>query len=139
MANIRLRVSPRFDLRTGWEHDHRRDEEPPEPNPTLKRFLESPEHRRFGDERASSASLVVVLTSALYRSCLKYAGRGYRYALIEVGAVAQSIDLCCRAEGLGVCWLGGFADRAVAELLDVSWELELEAPILCLAIGPPPV
>ena len=89
----------------------------------------------FCDVAVSDAQAVVVLAAAIYRSCLKYGGRGYRYPLLEAGAAAQCIDLSCREYGLGVCWLGGFSDRLLHELLDVSWELEMEAPVLAMAVG----
>lgn len=91
----------------------------------------------FSDSSVSDAQAVVVLSAAIYRPCLKYGGRGYRYALLEAGAVAQCVDLACREHGVGAFWLGGFADRLLHELLDVSWELEMEAPVLAIALGFP--
>lgn len=91
----------------------------------------------FCDVGVSDARAVVVLSAAVYRPCLKYGGRGYRYALLEAGAVAQCVDLACREHGIGAYWLGGFADRLLHELLDVSWELEMEAPVLAIALGFP--
>jgi SagB-type dehydrogenase family enzyme len=89
------------------------------------------------DERILECNIAFILTSAFYRSCLRYGGRGYRYSLIEAGAVAQNIDLCCRGHGLGAVWLGGFADEQANELLDINLDLELEAPVLMIAVGQP--
>jgi SagB-type dehydrogenase family enzyme len=87
------------------------------------------------DENIVSPAFVIILSAVFHRSCIKYAGRGYRYALFEAGAIAQTLDLVCRTKELGVVWIGGFPDGEVRELLDVNWEIELESPILLLAVG----
>lgn len=61
--------------------------------------------------------------------------RAYRYALLEAGALGQTVDLCCRDAGLETVWLGGFADESVQEFLDINWEMELEAPVLMICVG----
>jgi Nitroreductase family len=55
--------------------------------------------------------------------------------LIEAGAVAQTINLCCCSIGLEGVWLGGFADEVVQDFLDINWEMEIEAPVLMLGAG----
>jgi SagB-type dehydrogenase family enzyme len=75
------------------------------------------------------------MPSQKLRSMIKYAGRGYRYALFEAGGIAQTLDLVSRSRGLDVVWLGGFPDQEVAKLLDLNWEMEMEAPVLLLAVG----
>jgi SagB-type dehydrogenase family enzyme len=87
------------------------------------------------DDAIADPNLVFIITAAFFRSCLKYEGRGYRYALIEAGAVAQTINLCCRSVGLDGIWLGGFADELVQDFLDINWEMEIEAPVLMLGVG----
>lgn len=88
-------------------------------------------------QESGEPAFVVVITGALHRSMPKYGGRGYRYALIEAGEIAQSLSLVGAALGLGSCLIGGFDDSAISECLDVSWELEVEAPILLVPFGMP--
>jgi SagB-type dehydrogenase family enzyme len=88
-----------------------------------------------GDHDMTCPSFVVILTAVFHRSMIKYAGRGYRYALFEPGGIAQTLELVSRSRGLDVVWLGGFPDQEVAKLLDLNWEMEMEAPVLLLAIG----
>jgi SagB-type dehydrogenase family enzyme len=79
--------------------------------------------------------LVVMLTAVLWRSWVKYGARGSRFAYLEAGAAAQCLDLAAVAAGLGVVWLGGFVDDTISALIDVNWEMELETPVLCVAVG----
>lgn len=89
----------------------------------------------LGDTEIVSPSFIIILSAVFHRSSVKYGGRGYRYALLEAGAVAQTLDLICRTANLGVVWVGGFPDTYINELLDVNWELELESPVIMLAAG----
>ncbi|MHB8512666.1 MAG: SagB/ThcOx family dehydrogenase [Actinomycetota bacterium] len=79
-----------------------------------------------------------VLSVLLPRIAPKYGGRGYRYALLEAGAMAQTLDLACRGAGLLALWLGGFDDDRLAEVLDLNWSLEMEAPLIMLGVGNAP-
>jgi SagB-type dehydrogenase family enzyme len=101
----------------------------------LNESLEEPMKRIIGDEAISTPSFYIVLTSVLHRSMTKYSGRAYRFALIEIGAAAQTIQLACQVEGLSTVWIGGFADGILRDLLDLNWELELETPMLLIAVG----
>jgi SagB-type dehydrogenase family enzyme len=78
---------------------------------------------------------VIILTSIFPRTWIKYGARGSRFSHMEAGAAAMSFDLAATELDLGVVWLGGFIDNIVADLLDLNWEMELEAPTLCLAVG----
>ena len=58
----------------------------------------------YNDERiAFSSPLQVVIAADLNRQPYKYANRGYRLTLIEVGQVAQNIALYCEEQGLSTC------------------------------------
>lgn len=63
-----------------------------------------------------------------------YGSRGARYAYLEAGAAAQSVQLQAVAEGLGSVWVGGFNDEATADILGLSAPL---APIIQLCVGYP--
>lgn len=91
--------------------------------------------RILGTSVITGASAFVVLTSVMYRSMRKYGARGYRYALFEAGALGQEIDRGARDLGLGTCWLGGFDDEIVADLIGVRPAIDMEIPMLLMAIG----
>ena len=83
--------------------------------------------------------LLLVFSIILHRTCVKYGGRGLRFAYLEAGAAAMAADLSATARSLGCCWLGGFDDHALSAAIDVSLDLDLETPVLCLAVGSIPV
>jgi SagB-type dehydrogenase family enzyme len=65
----------------------------------------------------------------------KYGLRGVRFALMEIGAAAEALDLAATSRGLATLWLGGFTDEEIGDLLGVSPLHELEIPLLILALG----
>jgi SagB-type dehydrogenase family enzyme len=76
-----------------------------------------------------TAGLVIVLGSSLARVRAKYGIRGYRYACMDVGHVAQNLCLVAAALGLGACVVGGFDDDALNDLLALDG---LDEAALCL-------
>ena len=68
----------------------------------------------------AASSAVVFITATFWRSRFKYGQRGYRFALLEAGHVAQNLLLAATALGLASVPLGGFFDRQVNELLEVD-------------------
>jgi len=83
----------------------------------------------------ANAGAVVALTGAFWRSKAKYGPRGYRYALLEAGHVAQNVYLACSAFGLGCVGVGGFYDDALNDALDVDGVNE--AATYALVVGDP--
>jgi SagB-type dehydrogenase family enzyme len=65
-------------------------------------------------------SAVVVFTGVWARVTEKYASRGYRFALLEAGAAAQSLSLAATAAGLGTLWWGGFLDDELNSVLGID-------------------
>jgi SagB-type dehydrogenase family enzyme len=57
------------------------------------------------------ASAVVIVTAMFWRSRFKYGVRGYRFALLEAGHLAQNLILTAVALRLSALPLGGFYDR----------------------------
>jgi len=86
-------------------------------------------------ELVADASAVVILTATFWRSRFKYGQRGYRFALLEAGHVAQNLLLAATALGLASVPLGGFFDRQVNDLLGVDGLHE--AALYVLPIGHP--
>lgn len=88
----------------------------------------------YGD-RLDKACLAIVLTAVFGRTTVKYGSRGYRFALLEAGEIAQNLSLCAEAMGLRTLPWGGYFDDQVADLLKVNGVDE--APVHCLTIGWP--
>lgn len=89
----------------------------------------------ISDENISMPSVIFILTNSYYMPCIKYGARGFLYSMIEVGALAQTINLSCIQNDLECVWLGGFADKTVKEILDINEDLEIEIPVLLIATG----
>jgi SagB-type dehydrogenase family enzyme len=61
---------------------------------------------------------VLILVAAIFgRARFKYGLRGYRFALLEAGHVAQNLLLAAAALGLAAVPLGAFYDRRTDEFL----------------------
>ncbi|MCM3874156.1 MAG: SagB/ThcOx family dehydrogenase [Pyrinomonadaceae bacterium] len=63
------------------------------------------------------ANLVVAMAAVFRRIQTKYGPRGYRYALLECGHVAQNICLRASELGLETLCMGGFLDSSLNELM----------------------
>jgi SagB-type dehydrogenase family enzyme len=63
---------------------------------------------------------MVFITALFQRSTFKYGPRGYRFAFLEAGHVAQNINLASTAMGLGSVNICGYFDREIDELLGID-------------------
>lgn len=63
-----------------------------------------------------------------------YGERGARYVFLEAGAAAQNLHLQVVAENLGCVWVGGFDDKAVADVLGIKTPLK---PLILVCVGYP--
>jgi SagB-type dehydrogenase family enzyme len=75
---------------------------------------------------------VVFISADLERGPRKYGNRGYRWALVEVGAVMQNAYLLAAELGLPIRAIGGFMDQRAREYLDLAGEAW---PMLILLLG----
>ena len=66
------------------------------------------------------AAAIVVVAASFWRTRFKYGQRGYRFALLEAGHVAQNILLAATALGFAGVPLGGFFDRQVNDFLELD-------------------
>jgi SagB-type dehydrogenase family enzyme len=69
---------------------------------------------------ATTASAALVITAVFWRTRFKYGQRGYRFALLEAGHLAQNVVLVAAALELPSLPVGGFYDRAVEKLVGVD-------------------
>ena len=81
-----------------------------------------------------SSSVQIVIAADLERQPYKYANRGYRLTLIEVGHVAENISLYCAEQGLGACEMGGVQDGPLKQELELSGNIW---PIIAIPVGYP--
>lgn len=82
-------------------------------------------------EVAGAAAAVIVVSAVFWRSRFKYGLRGYRFALLEAGHVAQNVLLAATSLGLGSVPLGGFYDRRVDEVIGVDGVDESALYLIC--------
>lgn len=69
---------------------------------------------------ARRAAAVVLVTAVFWRTRFKYGQRGYRFALLEAGHVAQTLLLAGAALGVPALPVGGFYDRRAEAMLGVD-------------------
>lgn len=71
----------------------------------------------FGRDWVRHARAVLVMSASPEAMTEQHALRGYRYALLEAGHLAQNLLLLAASVGLPACPLGGFADEALAGIV----------------------
>jgi SagB-type dehydrogenase family enzyme len=69
---------------------------------------------------AIQAGMMVLMTAVIERARRKYGERGYRYALLEIGHIAENLHLACTALGLAMVTTGAFFDDDMADLLEID-------------------
>ncbi len=79
------------------------------------------------------AHAVLVLVCNLPRVFWKYGDRGYRFAHVDAGVLAQNLYLAGTALGLTTCAVAGYYDDAVHELLGLDGRDE--CAVLLFAVG----
>ena len=83
----------------------------------------------------ANASATILLSVIFGRTRFKYGERGYRFALLETGHIAQNILLTATALNLGAVAIGGFIDDEVNDL--VGLDGVDEAAVYVIPIGRP--
>ena len=69
---------------------------------------------------AATCGAMVFIAAAFDRLRIKYGQRGYRFALLEAGHVAQSLLLLAAAERVAACAVGGYFDDEVDRTLGLN-------------------
>jgi SagB-type dehydrogenase family enzyme len=77
----------------------------------------------------------LVITACFERQQIKYKERAYRFAVLEIGHLAQNILLTAAALGLAALPIGGFVDREINGYLAVDGLSE--AALYVILIGRP--
>lgn len=108
----------------------------------LHHCLERPEIRssreRIAAHLVSSrflehANVLFFLVAAFDRCFEAYGPRGYRYALLEAGHVAQALCLAASQQGLGSLCAGGFRDADLN--LELGLDTRRHGVVYCVGIG----
>jgi SagB-type dehydrogenase family enzyme len=86
----------------------------------------------LGQMWMGNAPVHLVITAEYGRITSKYGDRGIRYALMEVGHIAQNVCLQGNALGLSVGIVGAFDDSALARAIAAEKRHE---PLIVLPIG----
>jgi SagB-type dehydrogenase family enzyme len=68
-------------------------------------------------DRVQAANVVVLIAALVPRTAGKYGDRGYRFALLEAGHLAQNLCLSATARGFAGQCLGGYRDRELDRAL----------------------
>jgi SagB-type dehydrogenase family enzyme len=79
--------------------------------------------------------LMLALSVIFARIQRKYLERGYRFALLEAGHIAQNIVLTATALGLGAVCVGGFWDEPLNDFLGL--DPTVEAVVYSVLLGRP--
>jgi SagB-type dehydrogenase family enzyme len=79
------------------------------------------------------ANVLVFLVAAFDRCFETYGPRGYRYALLEAGHVAQTLCLAASQQGLGSLCSGGFRDAELNR--ELGLDTRRHGVVYCVGIG----
>jgi SagB-type dehydrogenase family enzyme len=86
----------------------------------------------LSDELLEARAPVVFISADLERPARKYANRGYRYVLMEVGAAMQNAYLAAAEMEVPIRAIGGIDEEGMAEWLGLGGEV---SPLLALLFG----
>lgn len=78
------------------------------------------------------APIFLIISADTERATAKYGARGWRYAILEAGHIAQNAHLSAHAIGLATCEVGAFKEETVADALELPDETQ---PLIIIAIG----
>ena len=86
-------------------------------------------------DRVQGAAFVVLHSNVFARYGARYGNRGYRYALIDTGHIAENLRLAAAAEGFGEAGFTRFHDERLDSLLGLDGHAE--AVCFVSAVGVP--
>jgi SagB-type dehydrogenase family enzyme len=75
---------------------------------------------------------IIILTSAISRSEVKYGYKSYPFSLLEAGHISQNILLSCTKYNVGSCPVGGFINDTITRILDLTDD---EIPLETIGFG----
>ncbi|MEM1536052.1 MAG: nitroreductase family protein [Candidatus Pacearchaeota archaeon] len=86
----------------------------------------------------ADAPYIIVVCSETSKVTRSYGARGERYARQQAGAAIQNMLLKITELGLASCWIGWFDDNAIASILKIPKDIDIEAliPVAYAAVKP---
>jgi SagB-type dehydrogenase family enzyme len=90
----------------------------------------------YGDPDATPPAAAIIMSASFQRCKVKYGERGYRFALLEAGHIAQNLLLAAEAAGLAAVPIGGFLDDRANALLQLDGVQE--AVVYLVSVGNAP-
>lgn len=72
------------------------------------------------EDTYKNSAITVMLASFMPRIRFKYKERAYRFALMEIGHIAQNLILSAEFEELGAICIGGFMDDVLNKLINAD-------------------
>jgi SagB-type dehydrogenase family enzyme len=104
----------------------------------LSTLFDAPhEYSAQGNEPITDPVFFILYALHLDSAVVRYRHRGYRFALVEVGAMAQQAAIVGRGLGLGSCIYGGFGDAELSVVMGINPTVLLPAIAQCF--GKPPL
>jgi SagB-type dehydrogenase family enzyme len=85
--------------------------------------------------RIAEPAVIIAFTAVLSRVQAKYGERGYRFAHLDAGHIAQNFSLVSTAMGLGSVCIGGFFDDDLNAFLGIDGDQEVA--VYGIVIGKP--
>ena len=82
-----------------------------------------------------NVACILCIAADFRRPALKYANRGYRNTLLEVGHAAQNTYLYCAEQNIGVVEYVGFCEKALAREIGLQFPNEVVITTLILGIA----
>jgi SagB-type dehydrogenase family enzyme len=90
-------------------------------------------HKIFKQDFSTKCSGIIIITSVINRSTIKYGERGYTFSYIEAGHIGQNIALLSESIGLKCRPFGIFDNKRLTEFLDINTKEEIIIYTLAIA------
>lgn len=78
------------------------------------------------------SAFTIILYAEINKLIWKYGERGYRFAHIDTGVIAQNMHLIARDYNIGSCMIAGYKDQEFRKIFDLN---EDEIPMLVMSFG----
>lgn len=78
------------------------------------------------------SAFIIILYTEIYKLTWKYGERGYRFAHIDAGVIAQNMQLIAREYNIGSCMIAGYQDKEVRKTFNLN---DTEIPMLVMSFG----
>ncbi|MDO8537256.1 MAG: SagB/ThcOx family dehydrogenase [archaeon] len=74
----------------------------------------------FFQKFVCKSSIIIIITSVIGRSQIKYGLKSLKFSFIESGHLAQNVMLCAKNMKLNSCAIGGYDGNALEKILEID-------------------